>query len=59
MPWVIISSSKIESTGTYTGFSIIQCKKKMKWIYMYKETSVVDMLIMWVQNIPRPVQIYW
>lgn len=56
MPWVIISSSKIESTGTYTGFSIIQCKK-MKW--MYKETSVVDMLIMWVQNIPRPVQIYW
>lgn len=26
---------------------------------MYKETSVVDMLIMWVQNIPRPVQIYW
>lgn len=57
MPWVIISSSKIESTGTYTGFSIIQCKKKMKW--MYKETSVVDMLIMWVQNIPRPVQIYW
>lgn len=57
MPWVIISSSKIESTGTYTGFSIIQCKKKMKW--MYKETSVVDMLIMWVQNIPRPVQICW
>lgn len=57
MPWVIISSSKKESTDT--GFSIIQCKKKMKWIYMYKETSVVDMLIMWVQNIPRPVQIYW
>lgn len=51
MPWVIISSSKKE--GTDTGFSIIQCKKK------YKETSVVDMLIMWVQNIPRPVQIYW
>lgn len=55
MPWVIISSSKKE--GTDTGFSIIQCKKTMKW--MYKETSVVDMLIMWVQNIPRPVQIYW
>lgn len=32
-------------------------KKKLKRIYI--ETSVVDILIMWVQNIPRPVQIYW